>query len=141
MGIGRLFCVPQGMVDGEPLGELKQLTLSDNSLEVSPDCEKEGFFSHQIMGNSITMSLAVKNVPEVEDILNGDNNFFDIEVKDNEGKVCQLGRSEVIATPKITRRIPRKMKKALKKRYGDKWMYHHPNADFNVEIKSMEAKK
>ena len=124
------------MVDGEPLGELKQLTLSDNPLEVSPDCEKEGFFSHQIMGSSITMSLAVKNVPEVEDILNGDNNFFDIEVKDNEGKVCQLGRSEVIATPKITRRIPRKMKKALKKHYKDRWKFYHPNAEIDVSIKA-----
>ena len=63
---------------------------------------------------------------------------FDIDLLSYNMEAIRLHKQKIDVTPFVYKRIPRKMKKALKKRYGDKWMCYHPNADFNVEITNKE---
>ena len=45
-------------------------------------------------------------------------------------KSLSFGNNKTIENNiKVTRRIPRKMKKDLKKKYGDMWLLHHPNTE------------
>lgn len=60
---------------------------------------------------------------------------FDIDLLGYNMEAIRLSKQKIDVAPVISKRVPRKVKKALKKRFGDKWKYHHPNANFNVEIK------
>lgn len=55
------------------------------------------------------------------------DNRYDVIMTDNEGNSVELKDNIIENHIKVTRRIPRKMKKMIKKRYGDMWLLHHPN--------------
>lgn len=140
-GLGKLFVVPAGInKEGYLAGEMQELKFCESKLDVSDD-GNEGFYSRQIMGSSINLEMQAENISDMEEMLNDGDGCFDIALLAYNMEAIRLHKQKIDVTPIVSKRIPRKMKKALKKRYGDKWMYHHPNADFNVEIKSMEAKK
>ena len=63
------------------------------------------------------------------------NNKYDVIVTDNEGNSVELKDKTIENNIKVTRRIPRKMKKDLKKKYGDMWLLHHPNTINEVKLK------
>lgn len=83
---------------------------------------------------TLTASASIENMKDVDEILVGDNTF-DIIIKEEHGVEYKRERQEILTTLVIGKRIPRKMKKSLKKRYGDMWKYHHPNVYTEVVIR------
>jgi hypothetical protein len=57
------------------------------------------------------------------------DNRYDITITDRMGNSVELKDKALECHIKITRRIPRKMKKDLKKRYGKFWKFYHPNTE------------
>ena len=57
------------------------------------------------------------------------DNKYDVIITDNDGNSFELKDKTIENHIKVTRRIPRKMKKDLKKKYGDMWLLHHPNTE------------
>lgn len=57
------------------------------------------------------------------------DNRFDITITDRMGNSIELKDKALDCHIKITRRIPRKMKKELKKKYGNFWKFYHPNTE------------
>lgn len=63
------------------------------------------------------------------------NNKYDVIITDTDGNSVELKDKTIENNIKVTRRIPRKMKKMLKKKYGDMWLLHHPNTITEVKLK------
>ena len=57
------------------------------------------------------------------------DNRFDITITDRMGNSIELKDKALDCHIKITHRIPRKMKKELKKKYGNFWKFYHPNTE------------
>ena len=57
------------------------------------------------------------------------NNKYDVIITDNDGNSVELKDKTIENHIKVTRRIPRNMKKDLKKKYGDMLLLHHPNTE------------
>lgn len=56
---------------------------------------------------------------------------YDVIIEDSDGEQLYIPDMKVKAALNVKRRIPRKMKKRLKSKYGDFWMEHHPNTIIN----------
>lgn len=54
---------------------------------------------------------------------------FDVVVKDDSGRELHLPNSRIVERWHTLGRIPRKMKKQLKKKHGVYWVQHHPNVE------------
>ena len=63
------------------------------------------------------------------------DNRYDVIVTDTEGNSVELKDKTIENHIKVTRRIPRKMKKMLKRKYGDMWLLYHPNTITEVILK------
>ena len=63
------------------------------------------------------------------------DNKYDVIITDNDGNSVELKDKIIENHIKVTRRIPRKMKKDLKKKYGDMWLLNHPNTETEVKLK------
>ena len=57
------------------------------------------------------------------------DNRYDVIVTDNYGNSVELKDKTIENHIKVIRRMPRKMKKMIKKKYGDMWLLHHPNTE------------
>lgn len=68
------------------------------------------------------------------------NNTYDVIIQFDNKSVerISLPNMNVKATLKVNKRIPRKMKKRLKQKYGDSWMYHHPNVSIEYTLKKQK---
>lgn len=65
-----------------------------------------------------------------------DDRRMDIVIKDERGRELHIPNAQIIQRVRITGRIPRKMKKHLKRIHGVHWKQYHPNADNEVNINS-----
>ena len=54
-------------------------------------------------------------------------NKYDITITDRKDNSVTLYDQSISYRLKVTERIPRKMKKELKRKYGDLWLNYHPN--------------
>lgn len=61
---------------------------------------------------------------------------IDIVVKDERGRELHIPNAQIIQRVRITGRIPRRMKKHLKRIHGVDWKRYHPNAENEVNINS-----
>lgn len=66
----------------------------------------------------------------------GASPVFDVKVQDRRGNELIIPNAKISERLRITRRIPRKLKKSLKKKYGVYWVQHHPNTETVVTINS-----
>lgn len=57
------------------------------------------------------------------------DNKYDVTITDRMGNSVELKDKALSCQIRITRRIPRKMKKMIKKRYGKFWKFYHPNTE------------
>lgn len=80
--------------------------------------------------NSFDISFSC-NIASTKDLFNSlfNNNKYDVIITDNDGNSVELKDKTIENNIKVTRRIPRKMKKMIKKKYGDMWLLHHPNTE------------
>lgn len=86
--------------------------------------------------NSFDISLSCETDSE-KDMFHTlfNNNKYDVIITDNDGNSVELKDKTIENNIKVTSRIPRKMKKELKKKYGDMWLLHHPNTVNEVILK------
>lgn len=76
----------------------------------------------------ISFSCDINSTKDLFDSLFNDNRY-DVIITDNDGNSVELKDKTIENNINVTRRIPRKMKKDLKKKYGDMWLLHHPNTE------------
>ena len=76
----------------------------------------------------ISFSCEIDSTKDLFNALFNDNRY-DVIMTDNDGNSVELKNKTIENHIKVTRRIPRKMKKMLKKKYGDMWLLHHPNTE------------
>ena len=76
----------------------------------------------------ISFSCEIDSTKDLFNTLFNDNRY-DVIMTDNDGNSVELKNKTIENHIKVTRRIPRKMKKMLKKKYGDMWLLHHPNTE------------
>lgn len=81
----------------------------------------------------ISCSCEVESTKDLFDTLF--SNRFDLILTDAEGNSVELKNKTIENHIKVTRRIPRKMKKEIKKKYGDMWLFYHPNTITEVIFK------
>ena len=65
-----------------------------------------------------------------------DDDRMNIVIKDERGRELHIPNAQIIQRVRITGRIPRKMKKHLKRIHGVDWKQYHPNAENEVNINS-----
>ena len=65
-----------------------------------------------------------------------DDRRMDIIIKDDRGRELYIPNAKITNRVKITGRIPRRMKKHLKRIHGVNWKQYHPNAENEVNINS-----
>ena len=63
------------------------------------------------------------------------DNRYDVIITDNDCNSVEFKDKTIENHIKVTRRIPRKMKKMMKKKYGEMWILHHPNTETEVTFK------
>ena len=61
---------------------------------------------------------------------------FDVKVQDRHGNELIIPNAKISERLRVTSRIPRKLKKSLKKKHGVYWVQHHPNTETVVTINS-----
>ena len=66
----------------------------------------------------------------------GASPVFDVKVQDRRGNELIVPNAKISERLRVTRRIPRKLKKSLKKKHGVYWVQHHPNTETVVTINS-----
>lgn len=66
----------------------------------------------------------------------GASPVFDVKVQDRRENELIIPNAKISERFRVTRRIPRKLKKSLKKKYGVYWVQHHPNVEAVVTINS-----
>lgn|SRR5574344_103650 len=66
----------------------------------------------------------------------GASPIFDVKVQDLSGNELVIPNAKISERLRVTRRIPRKLKKSLKKKHGVYWVQHHPNTETVVTINS-----
>lgn len=66
----------------------------------------------------------------------GASPFFDVKVQDRHGNELIIPNAKISERLRVTRRIPRKLKKSLKKKHGVYWVQHHLNTEKVVTINS-----
>ena len=66
----------------------------------------------------------------------GASPVFDVKVQDRHGNELIIPNAKISERFHVTRRIPRKLKKSLKKKHGVYWVQHHPNTEKVVTINS-----
>ena len=62
--------------------------------------------------------------------------FFDVKVQDRCENELIIPNAKISERLRVTRRIPRKLKKSLKKKHGVYWVQHHPNVESVVTVNS-----
>lgn len=62
--------------------------------------------------------------------------FFDVKVQDRLGNELIIPNAKISERLRVTSRIPRKLKKSLKNKYGVYWVQYHPNTEKVVTINS-----
>ena len=85
------------------------------------------------------VSIDIPNVSDdVMRTLWEDMRMMDVVVKDDSGRELHIPNARVTSRVRLTGRIPRAMKKLLKKSYGTEWKHYHPNAVHDCEISNRD---
>ena len=66
----------------------------------------------------------------------GASPVFDVKVQDRHGNELIIPNAKISERLRVTSRIPRKLKKSLKKKHGVYWVQHHQNTETVVTINS-----
>ena len=64
----------------------------------------------------------------ISDIL-GMSPIFDVKVQDLSGNELVIPNAKISERLRVVGRVPRKLKKQLKKKHGVYWKQHHPNVE------------
>ena len=144
----KVFVVPNLAIDGERIDKvvhvdgLDSKSLRDMMNVPSPDVFFGGvkLSSDDFKLNPASLSIEIEAAVELpsprEDIWKTliDDDRMNIVIKDERGRELHIPNAQIIQRVRITGRIPRKMKKHLKRIHGVDWKQYHPNAENEVNI-------
>lgn len=137
----KVFMMPSLAIDGERIdkvGHINGLSFpSPNGCLNIGDISSEGF-SFNRGSLAIEIEAAVELPSPRDDIWKTlyDEHTMDIVIKDDKGRELHIPNAQIIQRVRITGRIPRRMKKHLKRIHGVDWKQYHPNAENEVNINS-----
>ena len=104
--------------------------------DLRPQNELSRFTSHCDVNISIDIDIEkTKDNGFLTDLF-GARPVFDVKVQDMRGNELIIPNAKILERFRVNRRIPRKVKKSLKKKYGVYWVQHHPNTETVVTINS-----
>lgn len=88
----------------------------------------------------MSISLDIKADVTKDDISNiiGMSPVFDVKVQDLRGNELVIPNAKISARLSVVGRIPRKLKKQLKKKHGVYWKQHHPNVEMFYSISNKD---
>lgn len=135
----KVFVVPNLAIDGERIDKVGHINgLNFPSPEVFLDGVELSSDNFKLNAASFAIELeaAVELPSPVDDIWKTliDDDRMNIVIKDERGRELHIPNAQIIQRVRITGRIPRKMKKHLKRIHGVDWKQYHPNAENEVNI-------
>ena len=101
-----------------------------------PQNELPSFTRHCDMNISIDIDIEKTKDDGFLTDLFGASPVFDVKVQDRRGNELIIPNAKISERLRVTHRIPRKLKKTLKKKHGVYWVQHHPNTETIVTINS-----
>jgi hypothetical protein len=136
----KVFVMPSLAIDGERIDKVGHI----NGLNFhSPDTFLGGVKlpSEDFKLNPASLAIEIEAAVELsprDDMWKTlyDEHTMDITIKDERGCELHIPNARIIQRIKITGRIPRRMKKYLKRIHGVNWKQYHPNAENEVNINS-----
>lgn len=147
----KVFVMPSLFIGGERIDKVGRINgLDSMNLREMMDCTSSprGMFGRSNIDNGgffvDRASLAIEIEAAVELPSQRDNiwktlyneHTMDITIKDDRGREFHIPNARITNRVKITGRIPRRMKKHLKRIHGVYWKQYHPNAENEVNINS-----
>ena len=89
----------------------------------------EGYCSNKglVWGGSVSCSIESASFDLMKVLLLAPN-LYDLVIEDEEGNSVAIPNVEMSSKMNFVGRIPRKMKKRLKKKYGEDWARHRVGA-------------
>lgn len=133
------------------LGCASKIDISNESTDHVPDLQFEvanfknlrpqnelAHFIIPLCDVNVSMNIDMEKTKDVGLLtdLFGASQVFDVKVQDRSENELIIHNSKISERLRITRRIPRKLKKSLKKKHGVYWVQHHPNTETVVTINS-----
>lgn len=137
----KVFVMPNLTIDGERIDKVGHI----NGLNFpSPDVFLGGveLLNDDFKLNPASLAIEIEAAVELpsprDDIWETlyDERKMDITIRDDKGRELHIPNAQIIQRVKITGRIPRRMKKHLKRIHGVDWKQYHPNAENEVNINS-----
>ena len=142
--------MPSLAIDGERIDKVGHINGLDSAKlrELKEQPSPSRFFggvklaNDEFRFNPASLSIEIEAVAELpsprDDIWKTliDDRRMDITIKDDRGRELHIPNAQIIQRVKITGRIPRRMKKHLKRIHGVDWKQYHPNAENEVNINS-----
>lgn len=99
----------------------------------------EDYYSNKgfVWGGSVSCSIESPSFDLMKELLLP-TNHYDLVIEDEEGSRVTIPNVEMSSKMNFVGRIPRKMKKRLKKKYGEDWAHHRVGATqtFTLEKKN-----
>lgn len=133
------------------LGCASKIDISNESTDHVPDLQFEvanfknlrpqnelAHFIIPLCDVNVSMNIDMEKTKDVGLLtdLFGASQVFDVKVQDRSENELIIHNAKISERLRITRRIPRKLKKSLKKKHGVYWVQHHPNTETVVTINS-----
>ena len=137
----KVFVMPSLTINGKQIDKVEYIDglgfPSPNGCLNIGDISSEGF-SFNRGSLAIEIEAAVELPSPRDDIWETliDDRRMDIVIKDERGRELHIPNAQIIQRVRITGRIPRRMKKHLKRIHGVHWKQYHPNAENEVNINS-----
>lgn len=138
---GAIFCDTQANLEYLYVGDYGQsANIKANFLGLTEEINRVEYhpvdFKLNAASFAIELEAAVELPSPMDDIWETlyDERKMDIIIKDDRGHELHIPNAQIIQRIRITGRIPRKMKKHLKRIHGVDWKQYHPNAENEVNI-------
>lgn len=130
-------CASKIDISTESIDHLPELQFEvDDFKNLRTQNELPRFTHHYDVNISIDIDIEKTKDDGISTDLFGVSPVFDVKVQDRRENELIIPNAKISERFRVTRRIPRKLKKSLKKKYGIYWVQHHPNVESVVTINS-----
>lgn len=95
----------------------------------------EGYYSNEgfVFTGSCSCSIESASFDLMKEVLS-EQNRYDLVIEDKDGNKVSIPNVEISTKIHLNGRIPRKIKKSLKKKYGLDWVYHRVGATQTISF-------
>lgn len=143
MNMRKVFFMPSLAIDGECIETVRHINCLDDGVLLDAtvvESSVNGFRKSAWNPQPITLEIEA-SVDEFRPYADfwktlACERTMDIIIKDDRGRKLYIPNAQISQRVKVTGRIPRMMKKHLKRIHGVDWKQYHPNAEKEVNINS-----